>query len=127
MFVLLRSTVAGIWLFVLLVSTVAGIRLFVLLGSTVRGIRLFFHRGGLGGFSSSSSPAFGLTPLLPQALCAAVTTGDLAETLALLFCGAAVTCDTGDPRCPTPLALAQRSGQRLQMEFLLHNRTSGMG
>ncbi|OPJ67391.1 hypothetical protein AV530_013984 [Patagioenas fasciata monilis] len=61
------------------------------------------------------------------ALCAAVTTGDLAETLALLFCGAAVTCDTGDPRCPTPLALAQRSGQRLQMEFLLHNRTSGMG
>lgn len=118
MFVLLGSTVAGIWLFVLLGSPVGGIRLFG---------RGFFHCGGLGGFSSSSSPAFGLTPLLPQALCAAVTTGDLAETLALLFCGAAVTCDTGDPRCPTPLALAQRSGQRLQMEFLLHNRTSGTG
>ncbi|OPJ67390.1 hypothetical protein AV530_013984 [Patagioenas fasciata monilis] len=72
-------------------------------------------------------PLFGNQEELDRALCAAVTTGDLAETLALLFCGAAVTCDTGDPRCPTPLALAQRSGQRLQMEFLLHNRTSGMG
>ncbi|XP_064905644.1 arf-GAP with Rho-GAP domain, ANK repeat and PH domain-containing protein 1 isoform X3 [Columba livia] len=69
-------------------------------------------------------PLFGNQEELDRALCAAVTTGDLAETLALLFCGAAVTCDTGDPRCPTPLALAQRSGQRLQMEFLLHNRTS---
>ncbi|KFO90481.1 Arf-GAP with Rho-GAP domain, ANK repeat and PH domain-containing protein 1, partial [Buceros rhinoceros silvestris] len=61
---------------------------------------------------------------LPQALCAAVTTGDLAETQALLFCGATVTCATGDPQCPTPLALAEKSGQRLQMEFLIHNRTS---
>ncbi|NXN68523.1 ARAP1 protein, partial [Himantopus himantopus] len=68
----------------------------------------------------SASPA-----ALPQALCVAVTTSDLAETQALLFCGAAVTCATGDPQCPTPLALAEKSGQRLQMEFLLHNRTSG--
>uniref|UniRef100_A0A8C8AWM8 ArfGAP with RhoGAP domain, ankyrin repeat and PH domain 1 n=1 Tax=Otus sunia TaxID=257818 RepID=A0A8C8AWM8_9STRI len=64
------------------------------------------------------------TEELIQALCAAVTTSDLAETQALLFCGAAVTCATGDPQCPTPLALAEKSGQRLQMEFLLHNKTS---
>ncbi|NXR87401.1 ARAP1 protein, partial [Hypocryptadius cinnamomeus] len=70
-------------------------------------------------------PLFGNQEELDRALCAAVTTSDLAETQALLFCGASVTCDTGDPRCPTPLALAERSGQRLQMEFLLHNKTSG--
>ncbi|XP_053791155.1 arf-GAP with Rho-GAP domain, ANK repeat and PH domain-containing protein 1 isoform X3 [Vidua chalybeata] len=64
------------------------------------------------------------TEELIEALCVAVTTSDLAETQALLFCGASVTCDTGDPQCPTPLALAERSGQRLQMEFLLHNKTS---
>lgn len=78
--------------------------------------------------SSSSVGAIGFTRgllALLQALCVAVTTSDLAETQALLFCGASVTCDTGDPQCPTPLALAERSGQRLQMEFLLHNKTSG--
>ncbi|XP_068275049.1 arf-GAP with Rho-GAP domain, ANK repeat and PH domain-containing protein 1 [Nyctibius grandis] len=69
-------------------------------------------------------PLFGHQEELDRALCAAVTTADLAETLALLFCGATVTCATGDPRYPTPLALAQKSGQRLQMEFLLLNRTS---
>ncbi|XP_074996558.1 arf-GAP with Rho-GAP domain, ANK repeat and PH domain-containing protein 1 [Calonectris borealis] len=69
-------------------------------------------------------PLFGNQEELDRALCAAVTTSDLAETQALLFCGAAVTCATGDPRCPSPLALAERSGQRLQMEFLLHNKTS---
>uniref|UniRef100_A0A8C3TV63 ArfGAP with RhoGAP domain, ankyrin repeat and PH domain 1 n=1 Tax=Catharus ustulatus TaxID=91951 RepID=A0A8C3TV63_CATUS len=69
-------------------------------------------------------PLFGNQEELDRALCAAVTTSDLAETQALLFCGASVTCDTGDPQCPTPLALAERSGQRLQMEFLLHNKTS---
>uniref|UniRef100_A0A8C0VDQ3 ArfGAP with RhoGAP domain, ankyrin repeat and PH domain 1 n=1 Tax=Cyanistes caeruleus TaxID=156563 RepID=A0A8C0VDQ3_CYACU len=69
-------------------------------------------------------PLFGNQEELNRALCAAVTTSDLAETQALLFCGASVTCDTGDPQCPTPLALAERSGQRLQMEFLLHNKTS---
>ncbi|NXQ50030.1 ARAP1 protein, partial [Catharus fuscescens] len=72
-------------------------------------------------------PLFGNQEELDRALCAAVTTSDLAETQALLFCGASVTCDTGDPQCPTPLALAERSGQRLQMEFLLHNKTSGCG
>ncbi|NXE57046.1 ARAP1 protein, partial [Casuarius casuarius] len=70
-------------------------------------------------------PLFGNQEELDRALCAAVTTGDLAETQALLFCGAAVSCATGDPGCPSPLALAERSGQRLQMEFLLHNQTSG--
>ncbi|NXE15701.1 ARAP1 protein, partial [Lophotis ruficrista] len=70
-------------------------------------------------------PLFGNQEELDRALCAAVTTSDLAETQALLFCGAAVTCATGDPQCPTPLALAEKSGQRLQMEFLLHNKTSG--
>ncbi|XP_064361338.1 arf-GAP with Rho-GAP domain, ANK repeat and PH domain-containing protein 1 isoform X2 [Dromaius novaehollandiae] len=69
-------------------------------------------------------PLFGNQEELDRALCAAVTTGDLAETQALLFCGAAVSCATGDPGCPSPLALAERSGQRLQMEFLLHNQTS---
>ncbi|NXE37859.1 ARAP1 protein, partial [Ptilorrhoa leucosticta] len=70
-------------------------------------------------------PLFGNQEELDRALCVAVTTSDLAETQALLFCGASVTCDTGDPQYPTPLALAERSGQRLQMEFLLHNKTSG--
>ncbi|XP_053938284.1 arf-GAP with Rho-GAP domain, ANK repeat and PH domain-containing protein 1 [Cuculus canorus] len=69
-------------------------------------------------------PLFGNQEELNRALCVAVTTGDLAETQALLFCGAAVTCATGDPQCPTPLTLAEKSGQRLQMEFLHHNRTS---
>ncbi|XP_076220005.1 arf-GAP with Rho-GAP domain, ANK repeat and PH domain-containing protein 1 isoform X3 [Aptenodytes patagonicus] len=69
-------------------------------------------------------PLFGNQEELDRALCAAVTTSDLAETQALLFCGAAVSCATGDPQCPTPLALAEKSGQRLQMEFLLHNKTS---
>ncbi|NXM76689.1 ARAP1 protein, partial [Serilophus lunatus] len=72
-------------------------------------------------------PLFGNQEELDRALCAAVTTSDLKETQALLFCGASVNCDTGDPECPTPLALAERSGQRLQMEFLLHNKTSGLG
>ncbi|KAF2976409.1 hypothetical protein EK904_005552 [Melospiza melodia maxima] len=82
---------------------------------------------GVSSCFSSSVGAIGFSTgllALLQALCAAVTTSDLAETQALLFCGASVTCDTGDPQCPTPLALAERSGQRLQMEFLLHNKTS---
>ncbi|NXN15618.1 ARAP1 protein, partial [Indicator maculatus] len=72
-------------------------------------------------------PLFGNQEELNRALCVAVTTSDLAETQALLFCGAAATCATGDPQCPTPLALAEQSGQRLQMEFLLHNKTSAAG
>lgn len=66
-------------------------------------------------------------PLLPssQALCAAVTTTDLAETQALLGCGAGVNCFSGDSEAPTPLALAAQAGQTLQMEFLRNNRTTG--
>ncbi|XP_062983427.1 arf-GAP with Rho-GAP domain, ANK repeat and PH domain-containing protein 1 isoform X2 [Elgaria multicarinata webbii] len=69
-------------------------------------------------------PLFGNQEELNKALCAAVTTSDLAETLALLFCGAEVSCYSGDPSYPSPLALAEQAGQRLQMEFLLHNKTS---
>lgn len=66
------------------------------------------------------------TPLpSSQALCAAVTTSDLAETQALLGCGAGVNCFSGDPEVPTPLALAEQAGQTLQMEFLRNNRTTG--
>ncbi|XP_067322524.1 arf-GAP with Rho-GAP domain, ANK repeat and PH domain-containing protein 1 isoform X2 [Anolis sagrei] len=69
-------------------------------------------------------PLFGNQEELNKALCAAVTTTDLAETLALLFCGAEVGCYSGDPTCPNPMALAEAAGQRLQMEFLLQNKTS---
>lgn len=34
-------------------------------------------------------------------------------------------CATGDPTCSTPYLLAQRAGQRLQMEFLHQNRLMG--
>ncbi|XP_061485133.1 arf-GAP with Rho-GAP domain, ANK repeat and PH domain-containing protein 1 isoform X2 [Rhineura floridana] len=69
-------------------------------------------------------PLFGNQEELNKALCAAVTTSDLAETLSLLFCGAEVGCYSGDPSHPSPIALAEQAGQRLQMEFLLHNKTS---
>nr|XP_030692025.1 arf-GAP with Rho-GAP domain, ANK repeat and PH domain-containing protein 1 isoform X7 [Globicephala melas] len=64
------------------------------------------------------------TETLIEALCAAVTTSDLAETQALLGCGAGVNCFSGDPEVPTPLALAEQAGQTLQMEFLRNNRTT---
>uniref|UniRef100_A0A8C7EW16 ArfGAP with RhoGAP domain, ankyrin repeat and PH domain 1 n=1 Tax=Neovison vison TaxID=452646 RepID=A0A8C7EW16_NEOVI len=64
------------------------------------------------------------TETLIEALCAAVTTTDLAETQALLGCGAGVNCFSGDPEAPTPLALAEQAGQILQMEFLRNNRTT---
>ncbi|XP_069059876.1 arf-GAP with Rho-GAP domain, ANK repeat and PH domain-containing protein 1 isoform X2 [Pleurodeles waltl] len=67
---------------------------------------------------------FGNQEELNKALCAAVTTTDLAETLSLVFCGAEVGCFSGDPACPSPAALAENAGQRLQMEFLLHNKNS---
>lgn len=67
---------------------------------------------------------FGNQAELDKALCAAVTTSDLTETQALVFCGADVSCSTGDPSYPTPIALAEQAGQRLQMEFLMQNRTS---
>nr|XP_020647517.1 arf-GAP with Rho-GAP domain, ANK repeat and PH domain-containing protein 1 [Pogona vitticeps] len=69
-------------------------------------------------------PLFGNQEELNKALCAAVTTSDLAETLSLLFCGAEISCYSGDPSYPSPVALAEQAGQRLQMEFLLQNKTS---
>nr|XP_013000796.1 arf-GAP with Rho-GAP domain, ANK repeat and PH domain-containing protein 1 isoform X1 [Cavia porcellus] len=69
-------------------------------------------------------PLFGNQEELNKALCAAVTTTDLAETQALLGCGAGVNCFSGDPEAPTPLALAEQAGQTLQMEFLRNNQTT---
>uniref|UniRef100_A0A8C9DK03 Arf-GAP with Rho-GAP domain, ANK repeat and PH domain-containing protein 1 n=1 Tax=Prolemur simus TaxID=1328070 RepID=A0A8C9DK03_PROSS len=69
-------------------------------------------------------PLFGNQEELDKALCAAVTTTDLAETQALVGCGAGISCFSGDPEAPTPLALAEQAGQTLQMEFLRNNRTT---
>ncbi|XP_035375986.1 arf-GAP with Rho-GAP domain, ANK repeat and PH domain-containing protein 2 [Electrophorus electricus] len=61
---------------------------------------------------------------LNQALCSAVLQSDVLETMALVFSGADVMCATGDPDHSTPYLLAQKGGQRLQMEFLYHNQLS---
>ncbi|XP_009564883.2 arf-GAP with Rho-GAP domain, ANK repeat and PH domain-containing protein 2 [Cuculus canorus] len=61
---------------------------------------------------------------LNKALCAAVVKQDVLETLMLLFSGADAMCATGDPVCSTPYLLAKKAGQRLQMEFLYHNKFS---
>ncbi|KAM6261223.1 arf-GAP with Rho-GAP domain, ANK repeat and PH domain-containing protein 2 isoform 2-T2 [Porphyrio hochstetteri] len=61
---------------------------------------------------------------LNKALCAAVVKPDVLETLMLLFSGADAMCATGDPVCSTPYLLAKKAGQRLQMEFLYHNKFS---
>ncbi|XP_074555095.1 arf-GAP with Rho-GAP domain, ANK repeat and PH domain-containing protein 2 isoform X1 [Halichoeres trimaculatus] len=61
---------------------------------------------------------------LNQALCAAVVLPDVLKTMELLFSGADVMCATGDPTFSTPYLLAQRAGQRLQMEFLHQNKLS---
>ncbi|KAM9236410.1 arf-GAP with Rho-GAP domain, ANK repeat and PH domain-containing protein 2 [Leptosomus discolor] len=61
---------------------------------------------------------------LNKALCAAVVKQDVLETLMLLFSGADAMCATGDPLYSTPYLLAKKAGQRLQMEFLYHNKFS---
>nr|XP_020484890.1 arf-GAP with Rho-GAP domain, ANK repeat and PH domain-containing protein 2 [Labrus bergylta]XP_020484892.1 arf-GAP with Rho-GAP domain, ANK repeat and PH domain-containing protein 2 [Labrus bergylta]XP_029132333.1 arf-GAP with Rho-GAP domain, ANK repeat and PH domain-containing protein 2 [Labrus bergylta] len=61
---------------------------------------------------------------LNQALCEAVVLPDVLKTMELLFSGADVMCATGDPTYSTPYLLAQRAGQRLQMEFLHQNKLS---
>uniref|UniRef100_A0AAR2L5N9 ArfGAP with RhoGAP domain, ankyrin repeat and PH domain 2 n=1 Tax=Pygocentrus nattereri TaxID=42514 RepID=A0AAR2L5N9_PYGNA len=61
---------------------------------------------------------------LNQALCSAVLQSDVLVTMALVFSGADVMCTTGDPDYSTPYLLAQKAGQRLQMEFLYHNQLS---
>lgn len=67
-------------------------------------------------------PLFGNQDELDKALCAAVLTGDLEETMALVFCGADTGCFTGDPAFPTPTDLALHARQPLQAEFLVQNR-----
>uniref|UniRef100_A0A3Q2GHS8 Uncharacterized protein n=1 Tax=Cyprinodon variegatus TaxID=28743 RepID=A0A3Q2GHS8_CYPVA len=42
----------------------------------------------------------------------------------LVFSGADVMCATGDPIYSTPYLLAQRAGQKVQMEFLHQNKLS---
>uniref|UniRef100_A0A452IHL0 Uncharacterized protein n=1 Tax=Gopherus agassizii TaxID=38772 RepID=A0A452IHL0_9SAUR len=61
---------------------------------------------------------------LNKALCATVVKQDVLETMTLLFSGADVMCATGDPVYSTPYLLAKKAGQRLQMEFLYHNKFS---
>ncbi|XP_056605567.1 arf-GAP with Rho-GAP domain, ANK repeat and PH domain-containing protein 2 [Triplophysa dalaica] len=61
---------------------------------------------------------------LNKALCAAVLLPDVLQTMTLVFTGADVMCATGDPEYSTPYLLAQKAGQRLQMEFLHHNKLS---
>ncbi|XP_048041578.1 arf-GAP with Rho-GAP domain, ANK repeat and PH domain-containing protein 2 isoform X1 [Megalobrama amblycephala] len=61
---------------------------------------------------------------LNKALCAAVVHPDVLQTMALVFSGADVMCATGDPENSTAYLLAQKAGQRLQMEFLYHNKLS---
>ncbi|KAI5104366.1 arf-GAP with Rho-GAP domain, ANK repeat and PH domain-containing protein 2, partial [Silurus meridionalis] len=61
---------------------------------------------------------------LNQVLCSAVLQPDVLLTMALVFSGADVMCATGDPDYSTPYLLAQKGGQRLQMEFLYHNQLS---
>lgn len=63
--------------------------------------------------------------MLVQGLCAAAVSPDVLQTMALVFSGADVMCATGDPTYSTPYLLAQRAGQKLQMEFLHQNKLSG--
>ncbi|XP_039525979.1 arf-GAP with Rho-GAP domain, ANK repeat and PH domain-containing protein 1 isoform X2 [Pimephales promelas] len=67
---------------------------------------------------------FGNQRELNNALCINVQSSDVCETLALVFCGADVNCDTGDPELTSPIALAQHHSQTLQVEFLSQNRNT---
>ncbi|XP_052472590.1 arf-GAP with Rho-GAP domain, ANK repeat and PH domain-containing protein 1 isoform X2 [Carassius gibelio] len=69
-------------------------------------------------------PLFGNQRELNNALCINVQSSDVCETLALVFCGADVSCDSGDPELTSPIALAQHHGQNLQLEFLMQNRNT---
>uniref|UniRef100_A0A4W3I6U0 ArfGAP with RhoGAP domain, ankyrin repeat and PH domain 2 n=1 Tax=Callorhinchus milii TaxID=7868 RepID=A0A4W3I6U0_CALMI len=61
---------------------------------------------------------------LNKSLCQAVVKQDVLETMSLVFSGADAMCATGDATHCTPYLLAQKAGQRLQMEFLFHNKLS---
>ncbi|XP_041925555.1 arf-GAP with Rho-GAP domain, ANK repeat and PH domain-containing protein 2 isoform X2 [Alosa sapidissima] len=81
-----------------------------------RKYRQRMYRHALEGLSSQDD--------LNKALCAAVVLPDVLRTMALVFSGADVMCATGDPGHSTPYLLAQKAAQRLQMEFLYHNKLS---
>uniref|UniRef100_A0A8C5P6W5 ArfGAP with RhoGAP domain, ankyrin repeat and PH domain 2 n=1 Tax=Leptobrachium leishanense TaxID=445787 RepID=A0A8C5P6W5_9ANUR len=81
------------------------------------------HKYKEGRFKKTYSP----TPSqaqLNEALCKCVITSDVLETMILIFRGADTMCTTGDNINSTPYLLAKEAGQRLQMEFLHHNRFS---
>ncbi|KAJ1196874.1 hypothetical protein NDU88_000737 [Pleurodeles waltl] len=59
---------------------------------------------------------------LNEALCQAVLSDDnISETMLLVFSGAQVTCSSGQLSQHTPIALAAKAGQPLQLEFLKQN------
>ncbi|XP_051782489.1 arf-GAP with Rho-GAP domain, ANK repeat and PH domain-containing protein 1 isoform X2 [Erpetoichthys calabaricus] len=69
-------------------------------------------------------PLFGNQEALDKALCLNMQSNDVGETLALVFCGANVNCDTGDPIYPTPIDQAKSYNQILQVEFLTQNKST---
>ncbi|TRY85124.1 hypothetical protein DNTS_006329 [Danionella cerebrum] len=69
-------------------------------------------------------PLFGNQRELNNALCINVQSSDVCETLALIFCGADVSCESGDPALPTPIALASHYSQLVQLEMLQQNRNT---
>lgn len=69
-------------------------------------------------------PLFGNQRELNNALCINVQSNDVCETLALVFCGADVNCDTGDPDLSSPITLGQHHRQNLQVELLTQNRNT---
>ncbi|XP_078496310.1 arf-GAP with Rho-GAP domain, ANK repeat and PH domain-containing protein 1-like isoform X2 [Lissotriton helveticus] len=65
---------------------------------------------------------FGKQMHLNEALCQAVLSDDnISETMLLVFSGAQVTGSSGQLGQPTPIALAAKAGQPLQLEFLKQN------
>ncbi|XP_043913357.1 arf-GAP with Rho-GAP domain, ANK repeat and PH domain-containing protein 1-like isoform X2 [Protopterus annectens] len=65
---------------------------------------------------------FGVQEELDEALCnAVISDNNILETMQLVANGAQVTCNTGDPQHPTPIDLARRENQMLQLEFLRQN------
>ncbi|XP_073808262.1 arf-GAP with Rho-GAP domain, ANK repeat and PH domain-containing protein 1 [Danio rerio] len=67
---------------------------------------------------------FGQQEALNNALCLAMQSADLLETLTLLNCGADAACYTRIPEFPTPLSLAKRYSQTVQAELLTQYITS---
>ncbi|KAF7219514.1 arf-GAP with Rho-GAP domain, ANK repeat and PH domain-containing protein 1 isoform X1 [Nothobranchius furzeri] len=66
-------------------------------------------------------PLYGNPNELNNALCINVQSGDLLETLRLIFCGADVNCSTGMTDCLTLESLASAHSQPLQAELIRLN------